>query len=60
MIIETERIPADYLSIDIDWRDLSEENKEYLRDKFEISEDNEPMFLRFFDGEVWVEYKKLL
>ena len=60
MIIETERIPADYLSFDIDWRDLSEENKEYLRDKFEISEDNEPMFIRFFDGEVWVEYKKLL
>lgn len=60
MIIETESIPAGDLSIDIDWRDLSEENKEYLRDKFEISEDNEPMFLRFFDGEVWVEYKKLL
>ena len=60
MIIETETIPAGDLSIDIDWRDLSEENKEYLRDKFEISEDNEPMFLRFFDGEVWVEYKKLL
>ena len=60
MIIETETIPASDLSIDIDWRDLSEENKEYLRDKFEISEDNEPMFLRFFDGEVWVEYKKLL
>lgn len=60
MIIETETIPAGDLSLDIDWRDLSEENKEYLRDKFEISEDNEPMFLRFFDGEVWVEYKKLL
>ena len=60
MIIETETIPAGDLSIDIDWRDLSEENKEYLRDKFEISEDNEPMFLRFFDGEFWVEYKKLL
>lgn len=60
MIIETETIPASDLSIDIDWRDLSEENKEYLRDKFEISEDNEPMFLRLFDGEVWVEYKKLL
>ena len=60
MIIETETIPAGDLSIDIDWRDLSEENKEYLRDKFEISEDNEPMFLRFFDGEVWVEYKKFL
>lgn len=60
MIIETESIPVGDLSIDIDWRDLSEENKEYLRDKFEISEDNEPMFLRFFDGEVWVEYKKLL
>lgn len=60
MIIETETIPAGDLSLDIDWRDLSEENKEYLRDKFEISEDNEPMFVRFFDGEVWVEYKKLL
>lgn len=58
MIIETESIPAGDLSIDIDWRDLSEENKEYLRDKFEISDDNKPMYVSFFNGNVSIVYRK--
>lgn len=58
MIYTTNSLPADYLSIDIDWRDLSEENREYLSNKFEICEDNEPIAFCLFDGKVWIEYKK--
>ena len=58
MIIETESIPAGDISIDIDWRDLSEDNKEYLKKKFVIDDVNKPMYVSFFNGNVSIVYRK--
>lgn len=58
MVYKTDIIPSFKLNFDIDWRDLDKDNREYFKKKFVITDDNKPMYVSFFNGNVSIVYKK--
>jgi hypothetical protein len=58
MVYETDRIPSFLINFDIDWCDLDEDNQNFFKEKFNITDENKPMYVSIFDGNVSIVYKK--
>ena len=57
MVYETDCIPSYMIDFDIDWRDLDEGTQKYFKKKFNITDENIPLYVSIFNGNVSIMYR---
>lgn len=57
MVYETDSIPSYMIDFDIDWRDLDEGTQKYFKKKFNITDENRPLYVSIFNGNVSIMYR---